>query len=662
MRAAALVLDFETRSRVDLKKAGADRYASDLSTDIICLAVFDRTTGINHLWTPGELPSPKMVDLLLTTDFIEAHNARFDQLIYEYIATEHGFPELDRSVWHCTATQARVNALPADLDGVTRVLNTTHKKDYRGTQLIKKLCIPDKKTGEFNEDPKLMREMYQYCLQDTLATADLGTVMRPTTEEEHRDWQISERINNRGIKIDVELAQMAATYAESEKREIGQRLSYLTDGRVTKATQTARTLTMLIESFGNTPAVMACVTKEDGKHTFDKNARAKLLDTFNLHDSKIPMPEEWKAIIEAVDEGGAGSVSKFNRLLDMADPVDHRVRGSFIYYGARQTGRFSSKGAQLHNMRRDCFSPDETERLKADMLQGNPIQSPVMDSLSKLLRPTLIPEQGHKFVVGDWSAVEAMVLPWLAGDSGEVVLDIFRSGRDIYMETAKGMAMIDRQIGKVAVLSLGFGGAAGAFNAMAKNYGVNLPINQVLSIVKKWRTANPWATKFWKELSMAAMNAVKWPGQVFNAGRIRYICIPDLIGNTLMCILPDDSTIQYPQVRVDAREGLTAMKAAIQPPADSEEEWPRTNLWYGQLAENVTQATAACLLKNLLRTLDKDDRPVVAHAHDEVILEVELAEVDETIRYLQTAMEKPPVWAEGLPLIAEPQIFDRYGK
>ena len=652
-------LDFETKSRVDLKTRGADVYASDPSTDILKCSFINKDNGQQWLWSAGEKIPAGLVMALNLADEVEAHNARFDQLIYEYIAApDYGFPLIPAEKWVCTAAQCRVNALPSSLDKATRATNARHKKDNSGSALIRKLCVPDKKTGEFNTDPALHERLGKYCLQDSVAMVALTNLLRDMSEKDKRDWRVNECINDRGIKVDIELAKLAQDYAAMEKKALGATLSTLTGGRITKVTQTLKYLEVLKTQLPK--KLLPLITKPDPKkegavkYTLDKAARSQLLDSPYL----LPLQRE---IIDTIDQGGMSSVSKFTAMINRADPETDRVHGAFTFWGAGQTGRYTSQGLQLHNMKRDCFNAKEAEKVIADMRNGLGLEDPI-NSLGKLLRPAIIPAKGHKFVVGDWSAIEARVLPWLSdSDGGREVLKVFINGDDIYVITAKEMGMTDRQIGKVANLSLGFGGGVGAFQAMAKNYGLTIADDEAQVVVSAWRAANPWATKFWRELERAALKALRNPQIIVEVGRVRYIYIPKILGGTLMCILPDDTVIQYPYARIE-KGGVTAMKASVQPSADSTDEWPRMSLWGGFLAENITQATAACLLKELLADMVADDFPVVGHCHDEVILEVADSEVAETLVECQAYMEQSPSWCEDLPLQAVPEIFERYGK
>ena len=651
-----VVLDFETRSFCPISN-GADVYATDPTTGILCLCLHDMVTDSTYLWTPTDPVPPEITKLLKDAEVVAAHNARFDQLIYECVAVEYGFPPLNPDVWYCTSAQARANALPASLEDAMRALNAKNKKDHRGKQLIKKLSIPH--DGMFVECPDTFVEMCAYCAKDVLATVELIRSTRLLTDDEWEDWRVNERINDRGVKIDVPLAIAATQYATVERDAIANELTALTGGVVTKHSQHQRIKKYVLDRAPHLETFATIYKAGEKKLSMDKNVRGTILLATDSGDLEIP--DNVYDVLMCADEGNKSSVAKFTKMLSMASPDDGRVRGAFIFAGAGQTLRFSSKGLQLHNMARDCFSPAETEALRVNMLNGIDIPD-VMVTLSKLLRPTLIPDEGKVFVVGDWSAIEGRVLPWLAGD--EKTLDIFRRGEDIYMHTAKAMRIEDRQIGKVATLALGYQGAVGAFKAMAKAYGLYLPEEEVKKIVKAWRMANPWAVQFWADLETAATRAVKHPKRLFTVGRLKYRFDPDLLGGTLVCSLPNSGQIQYPQTRLEMVEtpygdklGLTCLKASLTAPPDAK-EWPRGSLYGGLLAENATQATAAALLRDTL--IECDD--VVAHVHDELILEVPTGEAEMRANELREIMETRPIWADGLPLLAEPQTLTRYGK
>jgi DNA polymerase len=663
-----LIIDFETRSRANLPVVGSYNYALDPSTDILCCAFYNVETQHKYVWYPSRGPLAKdMVYHINRADFIVAHHAEFDMAIWEAVAVpDYDFPEIQPEKWYCTSAQCRVNGLPAGLDDAAWALGLKQRKDYRGKALIKALSIPQA-DGTFNEDPKLMQEMYAYCMQDAVVTAAILESTRLMMQEEHADWLKTVDMNLRGVRIDRELARAAMAYAAEEQAAIGARLDALTDGEITKHTQNARIRNWILdrlpgEDDGIDPVRMAMTVYKDGekKYSLAKDIRRNLLA---LADEGH-MPGDMAEVIQLLDDGNKSSVAKFGKMLDLADPVDDRVRGAFVYAGATATLRYTSRGLQLHNMRRDCFSPDDAEELRADMLAGRQIDD-VMNTLSKMLRPAIIPEKGKSLIVSDWSAIEARILPWLANDpEADLRLEIFKRGDDIYVETAKDIGTDSRQIGKVAELALGFQGAVVAFQSMAKNYGLNISDAEAQKIVDAWGAANQWAVRFWRELEVAAREAMRSPNQMIPAGMVDYVYWPDVMDGTLVCQLPGLQLIQYPKARIEEvetkfgpRSQITALKASFKPKADAK-EWPRGALYGGLLAENVTQATAAAILRESVRILPD----VIAHVHDEIILEVPTRYADRDMLELTRIMNTPPQWADGLPLAVEASIMQRYGK
>lgn len=284
-----------------------------------------------------------------------------------------------------------------------------------------------------------------------------------------------------------------------------------------------------------------------------------------------------------------------------------------------------------------------------------------------MLRPALIPKEGHSFVVADWSAIEARVTPWASNDpTAESVLDVFRQGRDIYKREAAGIYRIpedeigdeseERQIGKVAILSLGFGGAVGAFSAMGRNYGVIMAESDSKRIVDAWRRANPWAVRYWAALEDAYRRAMRNPGHEVQVGRIAYL----YDGQHLWYALPSGRILCYPFAKFDGDE-ITYLKAAWKPAADAT-EWPRARLWRGLACENITQAIAHDLLRIACRRLEQEGFGIVLTVHDEIVLECPTDEAEAGRKRLVEIMCEPPVWAINLPLKAGCKIMQRYGK
>lgn len=666
-----LVLDFETKSRCDLLTAGTYNYTSDPSTDILCMAVYDMETHYKEIWYPEKGPLSERIKYSLNNaDFIVAHYAEFDQGIYECIGVpDYGFPEISRERWYCSASQARVNALPAGLDDAAWALGLTQRKYATGKHLIKKLSIPQE-DGTFNQDPQLHAEMREYCMQDVEVTVGVVNGCRLMTVAEHEDWLKTCEINERGVACDLELAQLALRYAKAEQDEIAAEMKRITKGAVERHTQNARIKTWLVGQLGELhPVIQAMTVYKNGKakQSLDKNIRRTMLAMAD--DGVIEIPDDAVDMIQLLDDGSKSSVAKFKRMIQRADPEDSRVRGAFVFAGAGQTLRYASRGLQLHNMRRDCWTPEETELIVTRMRNNAPLDTQtgtVLDTLSKLLRPAIVPAKGNVLVVGDWSSIEARCLHWGTDtEQGDDKLDLFASGVDVYQEVADDLRLDDRQQGKVVELSAGYQGGYRAFQAMARNYGVKVSDDVAKSIIERWRSKNYHVTQFWAELETAAKMAIAHPGEEFGAGMMKYVFAPHLMDGTLLGVMPGDHFMQYPNAKVelvktpwgDQNYQVTALKASYHPKADAK-AWPRAALYGGLLCENFCQGFSAALLRNAVRTLPD----VIAHVHDEIVMEVSEEDADEAADVLRSVMLDVPAWAEGLPLNAEPTIMVRYGK
>jgi DNA polymerase len=486
----------------------------------------------------------------------------------------------------------------------------------------------------------------------------VSKAMRPLSDQELADYHTNERINDRGVLLDLPLAQAAIRYADAEKEEIEKLVVELTEGEI--ASVRSPKMKKWVMDRIKPQALKLMETHKDGelKYSIDKTVRANLLTLAKENPDEIPA--HVADVIQCADDLWASSVAKFGRLASLADEDDQRVRGAFVFAGGSATGRASSYGAQVHNFSRTCAKqPDDVRHA---MVRGHSITpgfgKRVTDVLKGMLRPALIAAPGKQFVAADWSAVEARVTAWASADpQAEEVLQVFREGRDIYKREAAGIyrvpeASVDkeqRQIGKVAILSLGFGGSIGAFSAMGRIYGVIMPESDSRRIVDAWRRANSWAVRYWGKLEEAYTRALRNPGREFSAGRVTYL----YDRRHLWYALPSGRILCYPFARFEGDE-ITYVKAAWKPAADAK-EWPRARLWRGLACENITQAISNDLLRHALRQLDD----VVLHVHDEIVLETADPDAPNTLKQV---MCTPPEWAAGLPLNAEVEVMNRYGK
>ncbi len=639
-----LWVDFETRSRCDLPARGVYNYAQDGSTEVLCMSyAFDDDEVVT--WTPDQ-PFPEAVRQFKGQ--IRAHNAAFERLIFWYVLQIN----FDLEQFYCTAAQARANCAPGSLEDVGRFAGTTMKKDHRGAQLIRLLSVP-REDGSFREDAALMAEMIAYCEQDVRVMRAVSDAMRQLSDEELADYHVNERINDRGVLVDVALCRAAQRYAGEELATIEREVQEITAGALTSV-RSPKMREWVYERVGPQAKELMQVGE---RVSIDKTVRANLL-TF---EDPAEVPPDVADVIQCADDLWASSVAKFTRLADLADVEDHRVRAAFIFSGGSATGRASSYGAQVHNVARTAAK--DPEAVRQAMVRGHQIVPThgrrVTDVLKGMLRPALVPAPGHVLIVADWSAIEARMNPWLSA-RGQDKLDLFRNGEDVYKHNAAATFHVpveevskdQRQLGKVQELACGYGGGVGAFNAMGRVYGVLLPEAESRRMVDAWRRANPWAVRYWQDLEGAYTRAMRNPKHEFSAGRVTYL----FDGQTLWYELPSRRILCYPYARLEA-DGVSYAKASWKPAADAK-EWPRARLWRGLAAENICQAAANDILRAALRRVEG----VVLHVHDEIVLEVPEAQAEEAAQELKRVMCEPPAWADGLPLDAEVGVMRRYGK
>ena len=650
-----LWLDFETRSRCDLKSKGVYNYAMDLSTDVLCMSYAFDDEDV-RTWLPDQ-PFPQAV--ANHTGQIRAHNAAFERLIFWYVLQV----PFKLEQFYCTAAQARANCAPGSLEDVGRFAGAGMRKDHRGAQLIRLLSIPQA-DGTFREDADLMTEMVQYCEQDVRAMRAISQAQRELSADELHDYHVNERINDRGVLLDKPLALAAVRYAEAEAVEIQETVREVTGGQITSV-RSPKMREWVLSRVGPQALKLATVYKDgEAKLSIDKNVRANLLALAEENPDEIPA--EVAEVIQCADDLWASSVAKFNRAAALADEEDNRVRGAFVFAGGSATGRASSFGLQVHNFPRKCAA--DPALVREALVRGHQVVPKfgkrVTDVLKGMLRPSLMAAPGKHLVVADWAAIEARVTPWASNsNSGAAKLGIFERGEDVYKHNAAATFRItydevdkdQRQIGKVQELACGFAGGVGAFASMGRIYNVILSESESRKMVDAWRRANPWAVPYWEKLERAYTAAMRNRGSEFTAGRVTYL----FDGLHLWYALPSGRVLCYPFARFDEEGNITYAKASWKPAADAK-EWPRARLWRGLACENITQAVANDLLRHTLRRLEEEGLGCVLHVHDEVVLET--ADPDAAAAALLKIMTTAPAWAYGLPLNAEVAIMTHYGK
>ena len=617
-----------------------------------------------------------------------AWNAGFDKAIWNY-ATD--YPELPPEGIIDVMAQAVAAGLPPDLSMAAKMAGGEHRKLASGKALIALFCTPKGYKGVCGRPethPKEWLEFAQYLMGDIDAMRDVFKRTRQLPIEEWREYWAMECVNERGVYVDEKMASHAALLAEEDRIRSRRDLASLSNGAVTTVDQVARLTTWLLEHLP--PEGREILRKreeevdEDGVVTRPAKfalTRAQVQRLIVLMKAKYPGLHKVTRALEIRLYGGSKTPAKFTRM--QAQAVDGILYGQYVFNGAAQTGRASSKGVQIHNLARDTL-PYEHDAIEALLSGANYEQfarlgddSPVSRKLSLLIRPAFIPGGDRMFVWSDWSQIEARVLPWLARDESR--LDIFRavdadkSVPDIYTRTASVLSHLPieqitkplRQRGKVAELALGFGGGVGALHAMGAGYGLHLEDDEAKETVRRWREANPWCVNFWSDITDAVESALELSGVPFIAGRLIYIYLAHYLGGSLLCVLPSGRCLTYRDIRRERVEelddddkptGKTSIKLRFS------RGYGRVNLWHGMFCENAVQAVAADCLRGTLVRLEERAFYTRLHTHDEIVIECAAENAGQYAGWLREEMQRGFDWSDGLPLMSAETVSPYYTK
>ena len=677
MRAAHA--DFETYSGLDLKKVGLDTYAKDPSTGVHCLAfAFDDEEPV--VWNPY-FDSAAIGSLLLHVEqggLFYAHNAAFELSLWNNVMVpQFGWPELKPEQVRCTMAMCYAQALPGALGNAAPALGIVQRKDNAGSRIMLRWCKPrnDGSMWRPEHDPKQFAALCAYCAQDVVVERAMHKRLRELSPSEQALWVLDQKINNHGVLVDLGAIDKAVALVAAEHKRLDKLMLKATGGVVGKTTEVA----LLLQWIDQQGVDLPLVKDKDGKERKSLN-KSSVLDALDGE-----LPANVRAALELRKEGAKSSTAKLIAMKGRADSKG-RVRGGFQFHGA-STGRWAHRGIQVGNLPRPRkgIKPKDIEDMVAHMADRDYIDAmygPVLDALADCVRATIIAPPGCDLIAMDFSAVEARVLAWLAGQ--ESVLKIFRShgkiyesaAADIYRVTIEDINKDQRQIGKVAILALGFGGGKGAFQAMATVYGVKVTDEEAEAIKKAWRYANQKIVQYWYDLDAAAMRALETGGVEKVGAPGRQVAFRKK-GSFLWCQLPSGRLLCYPYPEIRTvmtpwgaeREALTFMtvvdpsrKIKGIPDANSAGSWKRVSTHGGTWAENITQAVARDLLGEAMMRLDTAGFDTSMHCHDEAVIEVPEDSPEETITEVQNIVTELPTWAAGLPLAAEGWRGKRYRK
>jgi len=633
-------IDFETRSIIDLTDRGLDVYANDPSTEVLCVA-FGTSPNAIGLYVPSRKTPGALVEHVANGGKIQAWNAMFEYAIWNCVCVpKYGWPVLKLSQCIDSMAIAAANNIPQSLGDAALFMDATHKKDPIGAKLIQKLCKPNK-NGEFNNDPELLRQLYEYCKQDVRTEMSIVSKLRPLSDSEQAIWELTQRINLRGVPVDPKELQNAVKAVLSAQKALDDELVSLT---------------------GCKPSERAKLLDWINRNNLDKldNLTAETVEKMlqcNI-DSKV------RRVLELRQEGSQTSVAKYAKMLEIQR--DGKIRNTLVYHGA-STGRWASRGGlNLQNIARPSIEDRQIEdAIPRVFSQG----VGTMRELSSLVRSAIRAPMEQTFVDVDFSSIENRVGVWLAGQNDKV--ELFRKGLDEYKVFASeslyhvpydAVTKDQRQVSKSAVLGAMFGQGAKGLVKYAEGMGVKISEAQAKAAVENYRSSYSRVKELWYQCEEAAIEAVNNPNLPFRAGnKIVLKCAK----SALWMQLPSGRLIcwQRPQLELlmtpwgSTKEGIT-----VHSQNTYTRGWSRNQLIGSSIFQSAVQGTARDFLANSMLNLEEAGYELVNSIHDEVLLLVDEQHGESAMDEVIGIMTTPPSWASDFPLAAEGWYGKRYRK
>lgn len=647
-----LAIDVETYCELDIKNVGAYRYCEHPSFEIMLFAYAfdDEPVQIVDLMNGEDLPDTVIKALEDERIIKTAFNANFER---NAISNDFVLIECLPFQWDCTMVQALRMGLPGSLDMVGKALNFAEDKQKmkEGKALIQYFCKPCKPTkangGRTRNLPEHDIEKWElfkeYCKQDVEVEREIRKKLSryKTNEKEKKLWDLDQDINDRGINLDLVLAEQAIKCDEQYKERLTKEAIDLTGlNNPNSPTQLKKWLSAKV-GYGVT--------------SLTKDSIPKLLETAG--DGNV------KRVLELRQLMSKTSIKKY-QAMEAARCDDGRVRGLLQFYGANRTGRWAGRLVQVQNLPQNHLPDLEDARTfirNGDFESVEFLFDSVPDTLSQLIRTAFIPSEGNRFIVADFSAIEARVIAWYAGENWR--LEVFKTHGKIYEASASQMFKVPlesikkgsdlRQKGKIAELALGYGGSVGAIKSMDKTESI--PEEELPGLVKSWRNANPNITKFWWDCDKAAKKAINERTTVIMQYGLKFIYDPGV----LFIELPSKRRLSY--IRPKIEEGKYGSDViTYEGMEQTSKQWKRQETYGPKLVENIVQATARDCLAEALFNVDKAGYKTVMHVHDEIVMDVPkgFGSVEE----VNEIFGKPISWAPGLPLKADGYECNYYMK
>lgn len=649
-----LHIDIETRSPIDIGAAGSFRYLDEAEILLIAYAMDDEDVIVLDLTKePKECMNAVLQSLchfLTDPAYIKvAHNAAFER----YALGKYFDTYLPPKQWRDTMVMAASCGLPLSLGQVSEALclPSDKAKDKRGRDLIRLFCNP-KRNGTFTQPedkPEEWAEFIEYNRQDVVAERTIFTMLRPwmPDESEHKLWCLDAWINEKGVRIDRVFAEQADRIGTQFKAEL---------------TEQALAITGL-ENPNSVAQVKAWLQEQEGIEvpTLNKKAVADVVAQFSTDAAK-----EFMAIRSMMAKT---SVSKYEAMLRCTTDEEPHAKGCFQFFGSH-TGRWAGRLIQFQNLPQNHMADLAEARSlvrAGDYDTVKVLYDNVPSTLSELIRTALVPEPGQRFVVCDYSAIEARVTAWLSGEQWR--LDAFNAGEDIYCASASQMFHVPvvkhgingdlRQKGKVAELALGYGGGVNALKAFGADK-LGMSDEEMGETVGRWREASPKITQMWKKLERAAIAcASRHTEQDSGIHGVKFQWEKGIMWMTL----PSGRRMAYfnPEYTEFSRKLGDGKCLTYMVLNQTTRKWQRTETWGGKLTENLVQAVARDCLKEALLNLDKLGWDIRAHVHDEIIC-TEPIDSDRTWKDMAAAMCPDVPWMAGLPIRADGYECEFYQK
>ncbi len=646
-----LSLDIETYGGVDLKKCGVYAYAESLDFEILLMAYAfgDEPVELVDL-AKGDLIPAVVLEALTDEGVIKtAFNANFERTCL----AKHLNIAMPPEQWRCSHAHALTLGLPASLSGVAKCLKLPQQKMREGKALIRYFSLPCRPTKANSgrtrnlpeHDPDRWEMFKAYCKQDVEVERAIRKKLEryPMPEQEVKLWFADQKINDYGVRVDMGLVKNATQCDEGYQERLLEEASHLTG----------------LENPNSVAQLKGWLQDE---HSIQIKSLSKAAVEELLGETDNPALRQALGLRQEMSKT---SVKKYEAM-DRAVCSDGRIRGLLQYHGA-STGRWAGRLVQIHNLPRNNMSSLDLARqllIAGDYEALELLFDSVPDVLSQLIRTAIIPSPGHRFIVSDFSAIEARVIAWLAGEKW--VVDTFKGHGKIYEMTASKMFGVPlehivrgrpeyefRQKGKVAVLACGYQGSVGALKAMgALNMG--LSEEELPDIVAAWRKSNPNIVKLWRDIEDAAIKSVSERATI----KMQYGLTFYYKGGVLFIRLPSGRNLAYVRPRIDLDERFNKYGLVYEGIALG--KWCRIRTYGGKLTENIVQAIARdCLAKSLLR-LDEAGYKIAFHVHDEVVLDVPngSGSLEEVVKIMSVDID----WAPGLPMRAEGFEADYYMK